>query len=348
MQCTCVLWLLFIVASNDILIFGVNSEDSKDSCPCSAKLNCPPKFQVYPEHSACLAKSSKAVTGGVSEDLKKEIVAQHNELRSNVIPMPVNMLKMTWDEELAMVAQGWTDACVMDATERFKHDTLRFLPGRFSVGQNLGYGQNSFKELIEAWYGEKPDYDPSFGKDASGILDMVGHYTQMVWASTNKIGCGFTQCNRRKFYVCNYAPAGNVVPFLQPYKNGTQKCADCLKCSDNLCDCGDLECANGGTLDPKTCTCSCRFPSVNSAPQCHVNCSASDLSSCGKSKPYLPTQCEYAAAACPHMCKLCSCLAATDKDGKCTNLSARTASTATVPSRSSRDGRSVSTQIVGL
>ena len=43
----------------------------------------------------------------------------------------------------------------------------------------------------------------------------VGHYTQMVWAETYKIGCGFIMHNRGEWYkkvlVCDYGPGGNYV-----------------------------------------------------------------------------------------------------------------------------------------
>lgn len=45
-------------------------------------------------------------------------------------------------------------------------------------------------------------------------INVVGHYTQMVWASTHEVGCGFAKCHRSGHtlpkiyysYVCNYCP----------------------------------------------------------------------------------------------------------------------------------------------
>jgi hypothetical protein len=41
----------------------------------------------------------------------------------------------------------------------------------------------------------------------------VGHYTQLVWATTHKVGCGFHKCDHGGVkgkpyysYVCNYCP----------------------------------------------------------------------------------------------------------------------------------------------
>ena len=43
----------------------------------------------------------------------------------------------------------------------------------------------------------------------------TGHYTQMVWARTHKIGCGYSSYRGagfiKKFIVCNYGDAGNLL-----------------------------------------------------------------------------------------------------------------------------------------
>lgn len=45
---------------------------------------------------------------------------------------------------------------------------------------------------------------------------MTGHYTQLVWADTHKVGCGFADYKSSSFNgwmrlaVCNYGPTGNV------------------------------------------------------------------------------------------------------------------------------------------
>ena len=57
----------------------------------------------------------------------------------------------------------------------------------------------------------------------------LGHYTQLVWAETNRVGCGFTSYstdNRRiNYYVCNYGPAGNFAG-KEVYKMGPA-CSQC-------------------------------------------------------------------------------------------------------------------------
>ena len=47
---------------------------------------------------------------------------------------------------------------------------------------------------------------------SSNDLTAVGHYTQLVWAATHKVGCGINVCpingGQKHYYtyICNYCP----------------------------------------------------------------------------------------------------------------------------------------------
>ena len=60
------------------------------------------------------------------------------------------------------------------------------------------------------WMSEASSYDY-----ASGNIGSAGHYTQVVWRDTQKVGCGASTCNIQGFdgiyWVCNYDPPGNLV-----------------------------------------------------------------------------------------------------------------------------------------
>ena len=64
----------------------------------------------------------------------------------------------------------------------------------------------------------------------------VGHYTAMVWSTTNKVGCGVTEYRDGKWfaklYTCNYGPAGNYING-EMYKQGKacSKCPSGTSCS---------------------------------------------------------------------------------------------------------------------
>lgn len=61
------------------------------------------------------------------------------------------------------------------------------------------------KQVTDEWYLENKFYDYSGKFDPS-----IGHFTQMIWKGTKKIGLGFSLDDEGNFYVvANYFPAGN-------------------------------------------------------------------------------------------------------------------------------------------
>ena len=94
------------------------------------------------------------------------------------------------------------------------------------LGENLyasgGPDTAPGKMAVSGWSGEVACY--TFGafmttdkcdmKCTSNMhSDGCGHYTQVVWRKSTKIGCGVTTCgsgfNMQTEVICNYAPAGN-------------------------------------------------------------------------------------------------------------------------------------------
>lgn len=63
----------------------------------------------------------------------------------------------------------------------------------------------------------------------------IGHYTQLMWAETNKVGCGISkyhQDNLKKILlVCNYYPTGNRIGHLI-YESGEP----CTSCPGDRCN----------------------------------------------------------------------------------------------------------------
>ncbi|XP_062587435.1 cysteine-rich venom protein latisemin-like [Saccostrea cucullata] len=264
--------------------------------------SCARKFQVIPNHSACLQKSSEARNSGVSEEDKKSIVDKHNEFRSLVQPSAVIMARMSWDDEIALVAQSYADAC-----KGLVHDggRQRSIPGRFSVGQNLASASYDlgWAGVVTLWHDEVKDFTLGGNND----LFKVGHYTQVVWKDSIKIGCGFAVCGSTRSYVCNYGPGGNS-DINNPYTSGAS-CSGCpATCRNNLCDCQGKACENGGTMDFNTCTCSCKTPSTTYlAPSCQLNCTGQkDPFFCGTQ--FTPEMCDRFTNVpqdCPTMCQVC-------------------------------------------
>ena len=143
------------------------------------------------------------------------------------------MLEMSWDDELEAIAQRWTDQC------EFGHDKIRGVK-RFPVGQNsfvaMGNSEGTLSALkgVEVWYNEVSKLPNSMAAKFNGSLS-AGHYTQMVYAESFKIGCGLTvfkgpKWGAHKFLACNYGRHGNVFG-REIYTVGEA----CSKCSSGIC-----------------------------------------------------------------------------------------------------------------
>lgn len=169
---------------------------------------------------------------------KQTIIDYHNELRNQIasglltppkFSLASNMAELVWDDNLERLAQTFADKAI------FAHNPSRVvpkLPGY--IGENIYWssssGSNKFnvKEAINSWFNEHKDFDsPSMVFIQNG--KKIGHFTQIVWATTKRVGCGLKTVvkgkNYQNYFVCNYHTGGN---FLRQkiYENG----APCSKC----------------------------------------------------------------------------------------------------------------------
>ncbi|XP_078436398.1 pathogenesis-related protein 1A-like [Wolffia australiana] len=69
--------------------------------------------------------------------------------------------------------------------------TLQHSQGPY--GENLYMGYGDAAEVVGTWVGESHYYDPSSNQCISG--QVCGHYTQVVWGDTQRVGCGRSQCS---------------------------------------------------------------------------------------------------------------------------------------------------------
>ena len=158
-----------------------------------------------------------------------------------------DMMELTWDDELAKGAQMWANQC------QFFHDENDVC--RFRVGQNL-YKSGLFpgtsmsekvrpkwKDAMESWYEEINDFRGNPTRPGTNYLG-TGHFTQLIWAKTQYVGCGFivhtgyggSSSYDTKYYVCNYGPAGNWLQ--QRVYSGGRACSKCpagSRCNQGLC-----------------------------------------------------------------------------------------------------------------
>ncbi|XP_073340782.1 cysteine-rich venom protein [Pagrus major] len=176
-------------------------------------------------HAACNVTELCPAT---NETVQNEIVNLHNHFRRNVSPNATNMLKMNYSDEVAVSAQAWVDRCIL----AHGAPSTRTLKG-YELGENLFYSSKplSWTDVITAWHNEESKFTYPLGD-----WKTTGHYTQVVWNSSYRVGCGMTYCTNDDvyFYACHYYRAGNFRGW-PPYKNG-ESCASCPDdCEDKLC-----------------------------------------------------------------------------------------------------------------
>ncbi|XP_040537295.1 cysteine-rich secretory protein LCCL domain-containing 2 isoform X2 [Gallus gallus] len=179
---------------------------------------------------------------------RQEILMLHNKLRGQVYPSASNMEYMTWDDELERSAHAWAQQCIWD------HGPSALIR---SIGQNLAVHWGRYRSPafhVQSWYDEVKDYSYPYPHECNPWCPdkctgpMCTHYTQIVWATTNKIGCAVNVCKQMNvwgeiwenavYLVCNYSPKGNWIGEA-PYKNG-RPCSECPPsygggCQNNLC-----------------------------------------------------------------------------------------------------------------
>lgn len=135
----------------------------------------------------------------------QQIVVLHNTMRAEVAVAPLR-----WSEEVAAYAQQWADH--LASTRCGMEHRPRSGKWRQEYGENLFIGTVGYygiSDAVRAWAREQSSYRG--GAAPASRFAGVGHYTQMVWRKTVRIGCATAVCNGMLIVVCNYDPRGNLL-----------------------------------------------------------------------------------------------------------------------------------------
>nr|CDJ98467.1 SCP extracellular domain containing protein [Haemonchus contortus] len=182
------------------------------------------------------------LNNGMTDEARKTFLRMHNKFRSLVArgkavdklggfaPKAAKMMKMGYSCDVEKSMMSWLDQC------QWGHSSIE------NVGENI-YMTTKTKENMTvsaiksttAWFDELKDKgvgqaniltDAVFGRG-------VGHYTQMVWQSSTKLGCGVKWCNHMTFAGCQYVKQGNW--FDEAIYEKGEPCSKC-KCPKCKCD----------------------------------------------------------------------------------------------------------------
>ena len=155
-----------------------------------------------------------------------KILKAHNTLRANHFDAP-----LTYSKTLERSALEWAKHLSVETNCKMVHSSGK--------SKSLGnYGENLFwasarvqkskkstdtkwtitrsaqdiknARVVQDWYDEIDFYN--YEKNSCKKGEMCGHYTQVVWKNTKKVGCAAFVCgDKSQVWVCQYSPAGNYV-----------------------------------------------------------------------------------------------------------------------------------------
>ena len=152
----------------------------------------------------------------------------HNRARA-ALDVSQPLPDLSWSEELAVFAQDWSDN-LAGRCGTIEHRSPN------SYGENIAMRASSRlvepfspEEAVANWVAEEAcwTFGTILGTDSCDLectddlnASGCGHYTQVVWRTTARVGCGYSTCEAQgatyEIWVCNYDPPGNYIGF-EPY-----------------------------------------------------------------------------------------------------------------------------------
>jgi hypothetical protein len=154
----------------------------------------------------------------LAQSVIDEFVAAHNQARSGQLNPPPSpaLPPVSWDPVLADVAYDYLSRCPGSGGSLVDHNANRTsdyaaLGGSDYVGENIfastGAGAGP-ADALATWMSEASSYDYN-----TNNITAAGHYTQVVWRASVRIGCAIFDCQAFTYHdtvLCDYAPGGNI------------------------------------------------------------------------------------------------------------------------------------------
>ena len=191
----------------------------------------------------------------MTEASRQTILDRHNDYRSRValgqLPdrdgqyvIAPKMLKLRYDLDLENNAEAFAQYC----TWGHSINPLGFNTLPYNYGENIyvsggrGNPDSHYEAAVDLWANEHNYY--SYADDDCLAGEMCGHFTQVVWQSTARLGCALVECdsfenlsyNGGTYVVCTYLKSGNLMdtsPIEQPAQVAGSGCDGAVV--DGLC-----------------------------------------------------------------------------------------------------------------
>ena len=133
------------------------------------------------------------------------ILAVHNQARAAAGVAP-----LAWDPALEAGAAAY--ARELAASGVLRHSNRQ---ARRGIGENLWMGSRGYwpvDTMVGSWTAERRLFRAGIFPNVSrnGNWAEVGHYSQIIWPTTTRVGCAIGSSRQWEALVCRYSPAGNM------------------------------------------------------------------------------------------------------------------------------------------
>ena len=180
--------------------------------------------------------SAAAGGSGMTPEQEQAVLQAHNAERQQLATFGVQPLQ--WSPELAALARDWAQQQVVKTSAPSHRPSAQLsalnplAPGA-QLGENIAWGWPvdelgvPASYVVDVWIAEKQYYhhDRDDGNRGWAVPPgctpppggTCGHYTQVVWKTTQRVGCGMAvKPSTEALLVCNYYPLANV-PGVRAY-----------------------------------------------------------------------------------------------------------------------------------
>lgn len=133
---------------------------------------------------------------------KEKFVERHNFHRKKV-----GVPDVEWSDDIADYAQKWANRLALSCK-------LQHRSAKHGYGENICMAPLSYTEadVVDVWASEEEYFDHKNPVFRHKDLYKYGHYSQVIWRKTKKIGAGAAKCaHGSSIWVCNYDPPGNYI-----------------------------------------------------------------------------------------------------------------------------------------
>ncbi|KAJ9162818.1 hypothetical protein P3X46_022562 [Hevea brasiliensis] len=181
-----------------LLVLSITFTINSNLLVTSQSSSSPETLRKKPDNETIYKISKQLCLGCIGESI--EFLFEHNLVRAAKWELP-----LMWDFQLEKYARWWAGQRKADC--KVEHS---FPEGDFKLGENIYWGSGSEwrpADAVSAWAAEEKYY--TYATNSCEVGQMCGHYTQIVWKTTRRIGCARSVCDDGDvFMTCNYDPPG--------------------------------------------------------------------------------------------------------------------------------------------